>query len=49
MSRSKGQSREKDQPLNLNNTEVAFSALSELQLRQAWLLFKFLGQPWVVN
>ena len=49
MPRPKGQAHDANRIIDLSNTEVAFSALSDLQLRQAWLLFKFLGQSWVVK
>ena len=35
--------------VDLNNTKNAFSPLSDAQLKQAWLLFQVLGQPWVVK
>ncbi len=36
-------------PLDFSNTEIAFSHLSNIQLRQAYLLFRVIGQPLVVK
>ncbi|MCX6128988.1 MAG: proline dehydrogenase, partial [Proteobacteria bacterium] len=35
--------------VDLNNTKIAFSALSNYQLEQAKLLFRIIGQPTVVK
>jgi proline dehydrogenase len=38
-----------DQPISFNNTEVAFQARSDKELKQAYFLFKMLSYSWLVN
>ena len=35
--------------LSFENTEIAFKSKSNLELRKAYILFKILGRPWLVN
>ena len=45
----KTKSSSQTRPIDLDNTQIAFAALSDYQLKQAWLLFRILGQPTVVK
>lgn len=35
--------------LDFNNTEIAFSAKSQSELKNAYLLFNTIKYPWLVN